>query len=211
MSGELPAPQVYEIDGVVPVIDPSAFVHPTAVLIGDVVIGPDCYIGPNASLRGDMGRIRVGAGANVQDNCVVHCFPDRETVIESGGHVGHLAMLHGCHIGAGVLVGIGAIVMDGVVIGDRSFVGAHSFVPSDMQVGPGRLVVGSPAKDKRALTEAEMTWKANGTKTYQELTRRSAATMRPATALTELPDGPRQLSVSAQTAVPLRQFRAQSD
>lgn len=206
----LPPPKVYEIDGVVPVVDPTSFVHPTAVLIGDVLIGPHCYIGPGATLRGDMGRISVGEGANVQDNCVLHCFPGRETVIGPDGHIGHLAMLHGCRIGAGVLVGIGAVVMDGVVVGERSFVGAHSFVPSDLQIGPGRLVVGSPAKDKRALTEAEMAWKANGTRTYQELAARSLATMRPATALTTLPDRPRELGVTVATAIPLREYRARS-
>lgn len=201
--------QVFEIDGVVPVIHPTAFVHPAAVLIGDVVVGPGCYVGPGASLRGDMGRIHLGAGSNVQDNCVLHCFPGRETVIEEDGHVGHLAMLHGCRIGRGVLVGIGAIVMDGVVVGERSFIGAHSFVPSDMQIAPGRLVIGSPARDKRALTEAEMEWKANGTRTYQELARRSSATMRPVTALTTEPMERRRLSVGLDVARPLREFRDQ--
>ncbi|HEY1177769.1 MAG TPA: gamma carbonic anhydrase family protein, partial [Phytomonospora sp.] len=88
--------RVYEIDSVVPVIDPTAFVHPDAVLVGDVIIGPHCYIGPLASLRGDFGRITVGAGANVQDGCVVHCFPGTDTVIEDDGHIGHGAILHGC-------------------------------------------------------------------------------------------------------------------
>lgn len=203
-------PGVYEIDGVIPVVDPSAFVHPSAVLIGDVVIGPDVYIGPGASLRGDMGRISVGAGANVQDNCVLHCFPGRETVLAPNGHVGHAAVLHGCRIGAGVLVGIGAIVMDGVVVGERSFIGAHSFVPSDMQIEPGKLVVGTPARVKRDLTEAEMAWKANGTSRYQELTQRSLATLRPAAPLTELPAERARLDIDPFAALPLREYRARA-
>jgi len=198
----------YEIDGVVPVVDPTAYVHPTAVLIGDVVVGAGCYIGPGASLRGDMGRIRIGAGANVQDGCVLHCFPGRETVVAENGHVGHRAVLHGCQIGPGVLVGIGAIVMDGVVVGERSFIGAHSYVTADTRIPPGRLYLGTPARDVRALTEAEMAWKAHGTQVYQDLARRSLAGLRPVTPLAAMPDGPRSLAVDAGTAKPLREYRA---
>jgi phenylacetic acid degradation protein len=199
----------YEIDGVVPVVDPSAFVHPSAVLIGDVVVGAGAYIGPHASLRGDMGRITVGAGANVQDGCVLHCFPGRETVVEPGGHVGHRAVLHGCRVGTGCLVGIGAVLMDGVVLGDRSFVGAHSFVPADTVVPAGHLAVGSPAKVTRELTEAELAWKANGTGVYQELARRSRATLRPVVPLTELPADRAALAVGRDTARPLREYRSE--
>lgn len=202
--------QVYEIDGVVPVIDPAAFVHPTAVLIGDVIIDPGCYVGPGVSLRGDMGTIRMKTGSNIQDNSVVHCFPGRECVIEEDGHIGHLAMLHGCHIGRGVLVGIGAVVMDGVMVGETSFIGAHSFVPSDMQIAPGRLVVGSPARDRRALTDAEKAWKANGTKVYQDLARRSLATLRPAQPLQIEPEERAHLSVGLETSIPLREYRGES-
>lgn len=95
---------VYEIDGVRPVVHPSSFVHPQASLIGDVHIGPECYIGPMASLRADFGRIVIGEGSNVQDGCVVHCFPGRDTVLEQNTHVGHGAILHGCHVEPDVLV-----------------------------------------------------------------------------------------------------------
>lgn len=203
-----PTGGVYEIDGVVPVVDPTAFVHPSAVLIGDVVIGAGCYVGPGASLRGDMGRIQLGRGSNVQDNCVLHCFPGRETVIEEDGHIGHQAVLHGCRVGRGVLIGIGSVVMDGVVVGERSFVGAHSFVPSDMRIAAGRLVLGAPARDVRPLTEAEMAWKAHGTEVYRQLAIRSRQTLRPAAALTELPADRGTLSVGPQTARPLREYRA---
>ena len=86
----------YSIEGVIPVVDPSAYVHPTAVLIGDVIVGPDCYVGPSACLRGDFGRIVLKAGANVQDTCVVHGFPQQDTVVEENGHIGHGAVLHSC-------------------------------------------------------------------------------------------------------------------
>jgi phenylacetic acid degradation protein len=200
----------YEIDGVVPVIDPTAFVHPSAVLIGDVVVGAGAYVGPLAALRGDMGSIVVGAGANVQDGCVLHCFPGRETVVERDGHVGHRAVLHGCRVGSGSLIGIGAVVMDGVVVGARAFVGAHSFVPADMEVPAGHLAVGSPAKVVRELSEAEMAWKANGTGVYQELARRSRATLRPVAPLTSMPAERGALGVGRETAKPLREYRAES-
>jgi phenylacetic acid degradation protein len=197
----------YAIDGVIPVVDPAAFVHPTAVLIGDVVVGPGCYLGPGASLRGDMGRILVGAGANVQDGCVLHCFPGRETAIGPGGHIGHRAVLHGCRIGAGALIGIGAVVMDGVTVGPRALVGAHSFVPADMTIRGGYLALGSPAREVRALTEGEIAWQANGPVVYQELAVRSLASLHEVDPLPELPAQRAALAVSQQRATPLRQFR----
>lgn len=200
---------IYAIDGVVPVVDPTAFVHPSAVLIGDVVIGADAYVGPHASLRGDMGRISVGAGANVQDGCVLHCFPGRETVVEPDGHVGHRAVLHGCRVGSGCLVGIGAVLMDGVVLGDRAFVGAHSFVPADTVIPPATLAVGSPAKVVRELTEAEMGWKANGTRVYQDLARRSRASLHAVAPLTQVPADRAALAVGRGTARPLREYRTE--
>jgi phenylacetic acid degradation protein len=197
----------YAIDGVVPVVDPTAFVHPTAVLIGDVVIGAGCYIGPGASLRGDMGRITVSAGANVQDGCVLHCFPGRETSVGESGHIGHRAALHGCRIGPGALVGIGAIVMDGATVGERALVGAHSFVPADTTIRDGYLAVGSPAKEVRALTDAEMAWQSNGPVVYQELAVRSLASLHEVDPLPALPTGPRELGIGRQHAIPLREYR----
>ena len=105
--------QVYSIDGVIPVVHPEAYVHPTAVLIGDVIIGPGCYVGPCACLRGDFGRLVLERGSNLQDGCVMHGFPNTDTVIEQDGHVGHGAILHGCRIGRDALVGMNAVVMDG--------------------------------------------------------------------------------------------------
>jgi phenylacetic acid degradation protein len=198
---------VYSIDGVIPVVDPSAFVHPDAVLIGDVRIGPNCYIGPHASLRGDMGRIEVGAGSNIQDSCVLHCFPGRATELALDAHVGHAAILHGCRIGSGVLVGINAVVMDGVDVGDRAFIAAHSFVKTGLVVPAGTLASGSPAQVVRELTEDEMAWKANGTIIYQELARRSLMTMERCDPLPAV-DGERRLGVDRERARPLQEYRA---
>ncbi|KTC22338.1 phenylacetic acid degradation protein PaaY [Pseudomonas putida] len=162
----------YSLGGITPVIDPSAYVHPSAVLIGDVIVGPDCYVGPLASLRGDFGRIILEQGANLQDTCVMHGFPDSDTVIERNGHVGHGAVLHGCRIGADALVGMNAVVMDGAVIGACSIVGATAFVKAGFDCPPRSLVVGSPAQVKRSLSDAEVHWKQGGTGEYHALIRR---------------------------------------
>ncbi len=167
----------YAIDGIVPIVDPAAFVHPTAVLIGDVTIGPGCYIGPCASLRGDFGRIVVQAGANVQDTCVIHSFPDQDTVVEENGHIGHGAVLHGCVVGRDAFVGMNAVVMDEAVIGAQSIVGACAFVPAGMQIAPRSLVVGVPAKLARPLTDEEIAKKLVGTLKYQHLARRCMESM----------------------------------
>lgn len=174
----------YAIDGLVPVIDPSAYVHPTAVLIGDVIVGPGCYVGPLASLRGDFGRIVLQAGSNLQDTCVVHGFPHTDTTIETDGHVGHGAVLHGCTVGRGALIGMNAVVMDEARIGEFAFVAACAFVKAGQQVPAGHLVAGIPAKVVRELTADEKAWKAEGTATYQALTRRSLAAMQAVTPLT---------------------------
>src|SRR5207248_1090426 len=119
---------VYSLEGLVPVVDPTAFVHPQAVLIGDVIVGARCYVGPGASLRADFGRVILGAGSNVQDCCVLHSFPSRDTLLEQDAHIGHGAVLHGWTVRRGALIGIGAIVMDVAVVEEEAFVGAASFV-----------------------------------------------------------------------------------
>jgi phenylacetic acid degradation protein len=197
----------YEIEGVVPVVDPTAYVHPTAVLIGDVIVGPGCYVGPLASLRGDFGRLVMQAGANLQDHCAFHTFPGTEAVLESDGHVGHGAVLHGCRVGRGALIGMNAVVMDGASVEEQAFVGAHSFVPSGLVVPPRMLAVGSPATVTRALTDAELAWKANGTRTYHELTRRSLGSLRAVIPLAAIDADRPQLSTDASVAVPLAEYR----
>jgi phenylacetic acid degradation protein len=178
---------IYSLEGVIPVVDPSSFVHPQAVLIGDVVIGPRCYIGPGASLRGDMGRIVIGPGSNVQDNCVLHTFPAKDVRLEEDSHIGHGAVLHGCTVQRGALVGINAVVMDDVVVGEESLVGAASFVRAGFVVPRRTLVTGAPARVIRELTPEEVAWKAVGTREYHELTARCLASLKECQPLTALP------------------------
>lgn len=168
----------YAIDNVVPVIDPSAYVHPTAVLIGDVIVGPRCYIGPAACLRGDFGRIVLKEGANVQDTCVLHGFPAQDTVVEENGHIGHGAVLHSCVVRRDALVGMNAVVMDEAEVGAEAIVAACAFIPAGMKVPPRHLVAGLPAKVLRPLKDEEVAWKLEGTKTYQDLTERCLRSMR---------------------------------
>jgi phenylacetic acid degradation protein len=176
----------YSIEGVVPVIDPSAYVHPTAVLIGDVIVGPDCYVGPCAVLRGDFGRIVLERGSNVQDTCVVHGFPAQDTVVEENGHIGHGAVLHSCIVRRDALVGMNAVVMDEAEIGEAAIVAACAFVPAGRKIPPRSLAAGMPAKVMRALSDQEVAWKLEGTRTYQALTLRSLASMEEVAALTSV-------------------------
>ena len=174
---------VYSIDGLIPVVDESAFVHPQATLIGDVIVGPGCYVGPGASLRGDFGRIILGAGGNVQDCCVLHSFPEHETLLETNAHIGHAAVLHGCKVRRGALIGIGAILMDDVVVEEEAFVGAGSFVRAGFVVPRRTLVTGVPARVVRELKPEELAWKATGTREYQQLTVRCLASLKACTPL----------------------------
>ena len=193
--------RVYAIDGIVPVVDPTAYVHPSAVLIGDVIVGPGCYVGPCASLRGDFGRLILEAGANLQDTCVMHGFPGTDTVVEENGHVGHGAVLHGCRIGRNALVGMNAVVMDNAIIGEESIVAAMSFVKAGMIVAPRSMVVGTPAKVLRSLTDDEIKWKSSGTGQYHELAVRSMQTMREVDALTQVEANRQRLNF--ESALPL--------
>lgn len=188
--------KVYSIDGLTPVVHPRAFVHPSAVLIGDVHVGPGVYIGPSASLRGDFGRLVIEAGANIQDCCILHGFPEADTVIEEDGHVGHGAIIHSARICRNALVGMGAVVNDKAVVGESAFVAAMAFVKAGMQVPPRTLVAGIPAKVTRDLSAEELAWKLEATRTYQNLARRSLASMQETAALTEAEPGRRRLTLS---------------
>jgi len=119
---------VYRLGEFIPVIDPAAYVHPEAVVIGDVIIAADVFVGPGAVLRGDFGRIQLDQGSNLQDTCVMHAFPDKDCVVKKDGHIGHGAILHGCVIGENSLVGMNAVVMDDSVIARDCMIAACSFV-----------------------------------------------------------------------------------
>lgn len=188
---------VYSIDGITPVVDPTAFVHPSAVLIGDVIVGAGCYVGPGACLRGDFGHIEVHAGANIQDTCVLHGFPGVGTIVEEDGHIGHGVVLHGCIVRRNALVGMNAVVNDNAEIGESAIVAAMAFVKAKMVVPPRTLVAGIPARVVRELSDTELAWKIEGTDSYKELARRSLRTMRATAPLAAPEPGRRHLDLPA--------------
>jgi len=200
--------RVYAIDGITPVVDPTAYVHPSAVLIGDVIVGPGCYVGPCASLRGDFGRLILERGANLQDTCVMHGFPGTDTVVEENGHIGHGAVLHGCRVGRNALVGMNAVIMDNAVIGANSIVAASSFIKAGQEIPDGVLVAGLPGRVVRPLSAEEIAWKGEGTKTYQDLTQRCLATMVETAPLTEVEADRRRIEIAG--VIPLVDLKKDS-
>ena len=119
---------IYSFKEFIPVVDPSSFIHPTAIVIGNVIIGKKVYIGPNAVLRGDWGLIRIDDGSNIQENCVIHMFPGTTVHLMENSHVGHGAIIHGARLGKNCLIGMNSVVMDDAQIGENSIVGALSLV-----------------------------------------------------------------------------------
>jgi phenylacetic acid degradation protein len=160
---------VYSFQGMVPVVDPSAYVHPTAVLIGDVIIGAGVYVAPCAVLRGDFGRLVIEEDANVQDHCVVHGFPDRDTIVEKLGHIGHHAIIHGAIVRRNSMIGMGAVLLDYCEIGADSIVAAQALVKANEIVPPRSMMAGIPAKRIREVTDKDLEWKRLATIDYKRL------------------------------------------
>ena len=160
----------YAFEGIVPVVDPTSYVHLTATLIGDVIVGARCFVGPGAVMRGDLGRLIMEPGSNLQDNCVVHTSPGLDTVLAEGCIVGHGAILHGCSIGRRALIGMNAVVLDRAEIGEEAFIGALAMVPRRFKVPSRTMAFGAPVKLKRPLTEREISWLGRGAELYQEFT-----------------------------------------
>jgi carbonic anhydrase/acetyltransferase-like protein (isoleucine patch superfamily) len=157
--------------GVVPKIAASAYIDPSAQVIGDVLVGERSSIWPNVTVRGDVNSIRIGDETNIQDNCVLHCDADFFPLnIGNRVTVGHLAMLHGCTIEDDCLIGIGAIVLNGAKIGSGSVIAAGAVVPEGAEVPPRSMVMGVPAKVKRPLTEDERDRFRQNAKHYVEST-----------------------------------------
>jgi carbonic anhydrase/acetyltransferase-like protein (isoleucine patch superfamily) len=154
-----------------PQIHPTAFIAPTAVLIGDVLVEENASVWYGAVLRGDMGAIRVGQAANVQDNCVVHSQPGKDVIIGERATIGHAAILHGCTVKRGSLVGMGAVVLEGAIIGEQSVVAAGSVVVESMNVPDRHLVAGSPAAIKKELGPTVGQALEQGVEEYLALTR----------------------------------------
>ena len=193
----------YSFEGIRPVVHPTSFLHPTASLIGDVQVGPGCYIGAGASLRGDFGRIVVEGDSSVQDNCTLHTGAGSDCVIGRGATVGHGSIVHGATIGENALVGMNAVVLDEAVIGPESLVGALSLVKSDMRAPARSLIAGNPAKIVRALPAEAVVWKNDGDGEYQRLARQSLTDFEECEPLAEPEPDRRRVSGNAR-AVRLR-------
>ena len=180
-------PNIFAFDSFIPVIHESAFIHPNAVVTGNVVIGRDVYVGPGAAIRGDWGAIVIEDGCNVQENCTIHMFPGVTVVLEAGAHIGHGAVVHGARIGANALIGMNAVIMDNASVGAGCVVGALCFVPADMQIPPRTVVVGNPARIVKDVSDEMLAWKTEGTALYQALPGRLHATLRACEPLREIP------------------------
>jgi len=201
-------PQVYAIDGIVPVVHPSAFVHESAVLVGDVIVAARAYIGPCACLRGDFGRIVVEEGANVQDACTLHGFPGKDTVVGPEATIGHGAVLHGCVIRRGALVGMNCVVNDNAEVGEDAMVAALAFVKAEARIPARSLAAGIPARVLRELSAEELQWKRDNLLLYQKLAERSAQTMRRVEALTAVEPGRKRIDIPG--SIPLSEMKARS-
>jgi carbonic anhydrase/acetyltransferase-like protein (isoleucine patch superfamily) len=167
---------IYALGEHEPDIDPSAFVHPDAVVIGQVRIGPGASVWPGAVLRGDHGRIEVGAKTSVQDGTVIHCTRDWPTIIGAECVVGHIAHLEGCVVADRCLIGSGSITLNRARVGTGAIVAAAALVPEGFEVPPGALVAGVPATIKRTATSGDFVDEA--VKTYVESARRYRSGLR---------------------------------
>jgi len=184
---------IYEFNGFKPVIHPSSFVHPQGNVTGNVIIGKDVYIGPNAVLRGDWGQIIIEDGCNVQESCTIHMFPGTTVILRKGAHIGHGAIIHGGIIGENSMIGMNAVVMDDVEIGKNCIIGALSFVPAKMVIPDKSLVVGNPAKIIKEVSDSMIEWKTMGTALYQKLPQECKDTLKECQPLTEIePNRPNQ-------------------
>ena len=199
-------PKVYSIDGITPVVHPSAFIHPSAILIGDVIVGARVFIGPAACLRGDFGRIVVEEGANIQDTCMLHGFPGKDTVVGAEVTVGHGAVLHGCVVRRGALIGMNCVVNDNAEVGEDAVVAALAFVKAEARIPARTLVAGIPARVLRELSDQEIKWKKDNMHLYQELAVRSLTSMKEVEALTEVEKNRKRIDIPG--AIPLSELKA---
>lgn len=199
-------PKVYSIDGIVPVVHPSAFVHESAVLVGDVIVGARAYVGPCACLRGDFGRIVVEEGANIQDTCMLHGFPGKDTVVGAEATIGHGAVLHGCVVRRGALVGMNCVVNDNAEVGEDAVVAAMAFVKAEGRIPARSLAAGIPARVLRELSADEIQWKKDNMLLYQQLAERSARTMQRVEALTSPEPGRKRIDIPG--SIPLSELKA---
>lgn len=179
---------IYAFKDFIPIVHPSSFVHPQAVVTGNVLIGKDVYIGPGAAIRGDWGGIVIKDGCNVQENCTIHMFPGITVVLEESAHIGHGAIIHGALIGRNVLIGMNAVIMDEVEIGEECIVGALSFVKTGEKIPKRSLVAGNPARILKEVSDDMIAWKTKGTALYQALPKECRLSLKEVEPLREMPE-----------------------
>ncbi|MFO1202656.1 MAG: gamma carbonic anhydrase family protein [Tabrizicola sp.] len=171
---------IYALDGIAPRIDPTAWIADEATLIGKVVVQADASVWFGAQIRGDNEEIVVGAGTNVQENCVLHTDMGYPLTIGANCTIGHKAMLHGCTIGDGTLIGMGATVLNGAKIGKGCLIGACALITEGKEIPDGSLVMGSPGKVVRQLDETARARLLASAANYQANARRFRVGLRPA-------------------------------
>ncbi len=178
---------IYEYEGYIPVIHETAFIHPTASIIGNVVIGPHVFVGSGAAIRGDIGKVVIEEGCNVQENCIVHMFPGKTVTLQEMAHIGHGAIVHGANIGRNTLIGMNAVVMDDAKVGDECVIGALCFVPAGKEIPNRSVGVGNPVKIVKEVSDQMLGWKTDGTLLYQKLAASSHETLKEVKPLREVP------------------------
>jgi phenylacetic acid degradation protein len=168
----------YEFEEKKPLVDQDAFIHPEAVIIGDVKIESGCYVGAGAVLRGDFGSIIIGKGSNVQENCVLHTDINKTLILHPETHIGHGSILHSCEICSYVQIGMGSIIMDEVKVNSYCLIGAGTFIPLRKEIPEKSVVIGSPAKVTKKITQEQLEKMAKGRAAYQELAKRCLKSLR---------------------------------
>ena len=164
---------LYEFEGKRPIIPESCFVHPQAVIIGEVVLGEKCYVGAGAVLRGDYGKIVIGNGSNLQENCLIHSEPETIAILEENVLVGHAAVVHGpCLIKSNTTVGMVSLVSAGCELGKESLLAAGSILPPGRIIPDRKVALGNPAKAIKDVTDYMVMYNQIGVKLYQELNER---------------------------------------
>jgi len=180
---------IYEFEGYIPVIHETAFIHPQASVIGNVQIGANVFVGSGAAIRGDIGKIIIEDGCNVQENCIIHMFPGKTVVLKEMAHIGHGAIVHGANVGKNSLIGMNAVLMDDAVIGDECLIGALCFVPAGKEIPNRSVAVGNPAKIVKEMSDKMLGWKTDGTLLYQKLAASSRDNLKEVEPLREIPKG----------------------
>jgi phenylacetic acid degradation protein len=169
---------LYELNGKRPQVPSDAFVHPEAVLIGDVTLGHECLIAPGVSLRADFGPIRIGDRSSVQDNAVIHVYPGSQVIIENDITIAHGVILHDVHIKSRCVIGIGAIVLFNVICEEDVFISVGSLVSKGMHIPAGKIVAGNPAKITHDVTEDQKKVAKEGIDYYRGLCKQYLETMK---------------------------------